>query len=395
MAVPVNTVAGALNRMKTNPDGFQQLQAGEIERETLLAAYEKRVNGPISGSWRRGWTKEGKCEMIAKEAFEQLKRLKDTTANADQIRREIAKVLEDDVISVIGATNLSAMVNKRVDSTEEFHKIRLQSTDLKERFALQELGDQTPNVQLVNKLGQNHGNQTAGYESIKNMASSDVDRLLDELAKFEKEVKAVPATILKAMCFNDRLFYTNINLAKTQLKLRQERLKVIAKKLPEELLQFKRDAKALHGNSLIKNLPLIGWQAKPKAELDTKAQELKDNLDAVEGLFENITPEDRVRMQNQLEMLRVNGSSPRSKKAIATHLQEPMLTKTEFLTTVAIAVATAYFTGGTIASDTLIGKISETITSTAKEPIAYITSAVAWALMSYTRGGLMYELFDE
>ncbi len=381
-------IAAALLRIDAAPNGFQQLGRDEAHYTTLLAAYKKRKNGFFEGSWKEGWTKAGRCEMVAKEAFEQMKNINSLPpADIDRVRRQISKVIEDEVVSRLGETNrLVHQVDTRIDNTGIFNKIDQHATTLHLRKGLQDLGAQTANVQWINRNGAPHGVPQAGYANILNMSNSEVDEHLAKLADFEKEIEKVDPKILKAMTFDKDEFYRNVNIAKAQLKMRKDRLKVLASELPTRLLGFRRDAKALDPADRAANG--IGQQA-----LTNRANAIKADLDSVEELYKNVNSEDRNWIKGQLDQLNAHGKCPRSKKALAVNLQEPILTLSEVgyslaITTIA-GTSLNFFAGGTS-----IFASAATFVSGALSGTSLAIGAIALAAMSYQRGGPVAEWLE-
>ncbi len=368
-------IAAALARIDAAPRGFQQLGLNEAHYSTLLAAYKKRKNGVFEGTWKEGWTKAGRCEMVAKEAFEQMKNLDSTNANFDMIRRQLAKVIENEVAPRLGETNsLVRQVDTRIDNTGIFHKINQYSATLHLKKGLEDLGAQSPNVQWVNKNGVNHGMPQAGYANILTMTNSEVDEHLAKLADFGKEIEKVDPKILKAMTFDRDEFYRNVNIAKTQLKMRKDRLKVLASELPTRLLGFRREAKL-------------------RTSTTAQLNQIKGDLDAVEELYKNINSEDRTWIKGQLDQLHAHGKCPRSKKALAVNLQEPILTLSDAGYSLAIATiagtALNYFAGGTS-----IFASATAFIGVALSPTSLVIGGLALAAMNYQRGGIVAELFE-
>src|SRR5207245_3786752 len=97
----------------------------------------------------------GRCVMVAKEIFEQLKNLDSANPRlASQTRLELTRVMENDLIPVLGASELAGMVDRRLEDLAPFFRLYRQSQNLQERACLAALGQEPP---FNNEIPANHG----------------------------------------------------------------------------------------------------------------------------------------------------------------------------------------------------------------------------------------------
>lgn len=355
------------------------LDLNQINYSNLLDAYKGRRSG-IKGQIFEGWTKVGRCEMVAKEIFEQLKHLKpESDSEVAKKQRAYAQVLMNDVEPDLGASNLSAMVDVRSDSLEAFFKLLAQTQDLETRSVLYLLGKKTSGVQLVNKNGQNHGAPIEGYANILTMDYSTVQACLNELANLERDVKEIPLKTLKALAFDRETLRPNIALAKRQLELRMERLRVMADELPMELCKFNRAARNAK-------------TPRDKATVEGALTKLKESLDAVETLYKKKNFEERAALKSTLDVLAATGRCSRTKKGRLDDFQESRVAFKDFvLATGGIIVTAAASQAATALGAGELVALASTAAAAALSPLALVGGLATLGVVNYRRGGILAE----